>query len=74
MSTSGTNDKEFRKKPMLTPGDRVQSKLNPFETGEVCCVSLVSNTCRVIMDEECVVEGEPMVRCYFITELIKEEK
>ena len=69
---------------MLTSGDRVKnqprgdgasySKLNPSETGEVCCVSLVSSTCRVIMDEECTEEGEPMVKCYFITELIREEK
>lgn len=59
---------------MLTPGDRVYSKLNPSETGEVCCVSLVSSTCRVIMDEGCVVEGEPKVRCYFITELEKVEE
>lgn len=68
---------------MLTPGDRVKispigdgasySKLNPSETGEVCCVSLVGNYCRVLMDEDCVVEGEPMVRCYFITELKKIE-
>ncbi len=59
---------------MLTQGDRVQSKLNPSETGEVCCVSLVGNYCRVLMDEDCVAEGEPKVRCYFITELKKIEE
>ena len=57
---------------MLTPGDRVQSKLNPFETGEVCCVSLVSSTCRVLMDED-EFDGEIRVYCYFITELEKVE-
>ena len=58
----------------LKPGDRVYSKLNPSETGEVCCVSLAGNYCRVLMDEGCVEEGEPMVRCYFITELEKYRK
>lgn len=56
----------------LKPGDRVYSKLNPSETGEVCCVSVVSNTCRVIMDDK-EFDGYMRIYSYFITELEKIE-
>lgn len=56
----------------LKPGDKVFSKANPSETGEVCCVSLVSNTCRVLMDKRSA-NDEDHAFTYFITELEKAE-
>lgn len=40
-------------KPMEFPfkiGDKVQSKANPEEQGEVCCISYLTNSVRVYSD------------------------
>lgn len=47
------------------PGDKVQSKGNPDEQGEVYCISYIANFVRVYID----VPFSKVVRCYHVDEL-----
>ena len=54
--------------PMEFPfkiGDKVQSKANPEEQGEVCCISYPTNSVRVYID----VPFGKAVKCYNADEL-----
>lgn len=61
--------------PMKFPfkiGDKVQSKTNPAEQGEVCCISYLTNSVRVYSDAP----FGKAIKCYNADDLnlVKETK